>query len=371
MNETKKRMRTISSPLIVPRHKGIVSKKHPLYSGIMLPKFTDKLDFRFARAEESLKLKELYEGSWNGLIQALPPPICSQLIQISREQIEAMITNFPEGQIVGVEKGKDEPVSMINIMLMVLRKGELFKGGYERVTGNRTFSTSMKPIDLLETLDNEENALGIASCVSIATHPDYLRFGYANLTLNYAIMFSLANHLIPAPYSAPRGFAKARLINPKLDISHYLHMTKPISRSYESYMSKIIAISPRICAAFRGESGLSKKMFEKYQRIKSDSPSMSIEETAFWKFMNHDGLEFYRQYGRIPTIEDFAITCGRILLDPVIRMHVQNGARFLRNERQMAGIFRDSRPEDVAAMGYNIVLSYVYHPFLGHNFVTD
>ena len=358
MSEQKPRTRTITSPMIIPQSKRIISKKHPLYSGIMLPGWGGNLDFRAARAEESAHLKTLYELAWGAGIT------------ISEKQIKAKITNFPEGQIVGVEKGHDAPISMINIMLMVLRRGGNFDGGYEKVTGGRTFSTSLKPLELLEILDQEAGtAIGIASCVSVATHPDYSRFGYAHETLNYAIMFSLANHLTPAPYSAPRGFSRARIRNPDLDILHYLHMTKPINREYESYLGKMIAISRRLCPAFSGETGLSKRLFTKYQQIKADSPSTLKNETAYFRFLAEDGVDFHSQYGRMPTIEDFCIQSGRILLDPVIGMHVHNGARFIRGEEgKITAVFPDSRPEDQTALGYNIVLSYGYHKLLGHAF---
>jgi hypothetical protein len=323
----------------------------------MLPQWTGKLDFRLAESNEAGCLKTLYERAWgNG-------------ITISEQQIQAMIRNFPEGQIVGVEKGKNEPVSMINIMLMVLRRGESFQGGYEQVTGDRTFSTSLNPLDLLEILDNEgANALGIASCVSVATHPAYARFGYAHETLNYSIMFSLVNHLIPCPYSAPRGFAKARRTNPNLSIQDYLHMTRPTRRNYSSYWAKAEPIIPRLRPAF-GEHVLSGYLFEKYQHLAHDPPKLGA--AAFKKFMQEDAQEFHNEYGRTPTIEDFCIQTGRVLLDPVIGLHVSNGARFIRDQNgEITAIFEDSRPEDSASLGYNIVLSYVYHNILGHSFMT-
>jgi len=326
----------------------------------MLPRWKGKLDFRLASKDEANHLKKLYEAGWGAGIT------------IHEDQIKAMIDNFPQGQIVGTEKGKDAPVSMINIMLMVLRRGESFKGGYEEVTGGRTFSTSLKPLELLRILDGHgEDAIGIASCVSIATDPNFARTGYAYETLNYAIMFSFANRLIPAPYSAPRGFARARIRNPELRIADYLHMTKPIGMDYLSYVAKIAAISPRICHAFNGEAPLSRELFEKYQMMEADSVSEPIEATAFWRFMQEDGSDFIRKFGRSPTIEDICFFSGRVLLDPVIRMHVSNGARMLWNGGQMAGIFENSRPEDPTSLGYNIVLSYGYHEILGHSFMKS
>lgn len=348
--------RTITSPLIFSTA-NLHTKKHPLISGIMLPKWGGNLDFRHARAEEAGYLKMIYEAAWgNG-------------ITISEARIRAKISNFPEGQIIGVEKGRDTPVSMINIMLMLYDPAKGFEGGYEKVTGGRTFSTSIGPLKLYEALEQASSLLGIASCVSIATNPRFARSGYAFETLNYAIMFSLANGLVPAPYSAPRGFARARKKNPGLDIIGYLHMTKPAQMGWEAHFAKISAIIPRIAKAFRWQSVIDLKRFIKYQGYKADSMDAMPEETAYRRFMQDEGKSLSGAYGRALTIEDFCILTGRVLADPVIGMHVQNGARFIRDSQgEITAVFPDSRPEDPASLGYNIVLSYGYHQLFGHLF---
>ena len=98
---------------------------------IETPAWEGKLRFRQARIEESGALKSLYEASWGGGIK------------ISADQIEAEIGNFPQGQIVAFEDGSPRPVSMINIMLAACSRFSPLMGGYERVTGGRTFSTVM------------------------------------------------------------------------------------------------------------------------------------------------------------------------------------------------------------------------------------
>jgi hypothetical protein len=345
----------------MPKKDRQVSKKHPLISGIMLPSWDGNLDFRHAKREEAAHLKMLYEAAWGAGIT------------ISTDQIKAKIRNFPDGQIVGVEKGKDEPVSMINIMLMLFSPEKGFVSGYEEVTGGRTFSTSISPLRLYGALEKSDgNALGIASCVSVATNPKFFRSGYAYETLNYAIMFSSVNDLIPAPYSAPRGFARARMKNPDLEMYDYLHMTKPSRISWESHFAKLGAISPRLNPAFNGETIFDINLFTKYQQIGKDDLNCSFYKTAFWKFLLTDAKKLEEKYGRTMTIEDFCILSGRVLLDPVIGMHVSNGARFIRNEQgHITAVFPGSRPEDPTALGFNIVLAYGFHPLLGHKYDLD
>jgi hypothetical protein len=382
------------------------SSKRPLLGAPLLPRWGGRLEFRYARAEEAAHLKKLYEAAWgNG-------------ITISEDQIRSCISNFPEGQIVGTDKrfktrirqaiefvegfgfqaaarrvtsylhsrklsGKikdlynlvkrKKPISMINIMLYKFDPNQGLPAGYANVTGDRTFSTTIPFNELLSDPDVVwGRALPMAFCVSIAVPPKYAGGGRAKETLNYTKVFSTANHLIPAPYSAPRGFARARKKNPDLSMFHYLHMTKPTGLSVEEYIAKYVALSPTTASAFNGDFSLIRKLYDKYQKLQADSPTMAIEETAFWKFMEEDGLQFFKKFGRNATIEDFCILSGRVLLDPVIGMHVSNGARFIRDEdAKMAGIFENSRPEDPTSLGYNIVLSYTYHELLGHAFMAS
>jgi hypothetical protein len=75
-------------------------------------------------------------------------------------------------------------------------------------------------------------------------------------------------------------------------------------------------------------------------------------------------------YNRQMAIEDFCVLTGRSLIDPVIGMHLGNGARFLRDRNNhVDAVFPDSRPEDRTSLGYNIVLTYTYHQLFGHTFI--
>ncbi len=334
---------------------------------LTMPSWGGKLDFRKARIREVSRLKELYDSAWG------------KGITISEGQLRSSIRNFPHGQIVGVEKGSDAPVSMINIMLSLFEAEKGFRGGYSEVTGNRTFSTSIEPIRLASLAHElEGRALAMAFCVSIAVPPAHARAGYANETLNYAIEFASSNGLIAAPYTAPRGFARAREACPGLDIIDYLHLTVPSGRyetdpetSFLRHLAKISVMRTRLAPVFGEEPLASREMFDKYNSLGEDSPAAGAGRTAYSAFLGSDDCaDFISRFRRIPTIEDFTMLTGRALMDPVIGMHVGNGARFIRNdEGGITAVFADSRPEDRASLGYNVVVSYGYHPLLGHELI--
>jgi|GEM_PF-6193338 len=353
-------LKTITGIIIPPKERNEFTGNKPLVGTILLPKWGGHLDFRTARYEEAGDLKELYGKAWgNG-------------ITISVEQLRAAMVNFPDGQIVGCGKGTDVPVSMINIMLTLFDPAKGFEGGYEKVTGGRTFSTSTPPAGLFAEAGRREGCvLPVAFCVSIAIPPENARAGYAFETLNYAIMFANVNGLVAAPYSAPRGFARAKEKNPGLAVMDYLHMTKPLRVPFEEYLAKIAVIMNRLAPAFGGRAVLERETYGRYQNMPADDIHASRENTAFGFFSKFSAAAYSWKHGREMTVEDFCIITGRQLLDPVIGMHISNGARFIRDESgNIAAVFANSRPEDAAALGYNIILSYHYHPLLGHDFAV-
>ncbi len=326
---------------------------------IETPEWNGKLRFRGARKEEAEGLKGLYEAAWG------------PGIEISAAQIEAKIGNFPQGQIVAFEDGSERPVSMINIMLAPYSPLARLSGGYERITGGRTFSTHLPFEDLMALLDAGAVMLPIAICASIAVHPDFRRNGYAHETLNYAISFAEANGLIAVPYSAPRGFGAARLAEPGLAMMDYLHRTLPSDQPHLSYLEKLQRLERRAGAAFADGFGMPRPTEDRYRFYNSMPPDRAGEPTAFSVFSSTDGPQLRKMYGREMTIEDFCILSGRRHADPTMRMHIENGARFLRDGGGgITSVFEGSRPEDRAAAGYNIALSYGYHPLFGHYFAT-
>ncbi len=324
-----------------------------------------RLKFRTAQPCMVDDLKRLYDAAWGSGVS------------ITREQLLGKIKNFPEGQIVGFDG--DKPVSMVNMMVTSLQHA--LRPGYARLTGGMTFSTHMP-----DGIEKEE--IWAALCVSIAVSPGHRKGGFAVETLEYAITLAEINGLLAMPYSAPRGFGNARAENHELDIITYLHMTCP-SMDYGGYAQRVEKLNEktRVKRGFttswnpRGQLlTATEERFNIYNgpvqagiaEYPEDHPAMSFEQTAYARFLHTSDAEFLQEkYGRRLTVEDFCLLTGRGLIDPAARLHVNNGARFVRGgDGKITGVFRDSRPEDKASCGYNMVLSYDYHSALGHDFAV-
>ncbi len=320
-----------------------------------------KLSFRNAEPQESGLLKGIYESSWGGGIT------------IRREQLEAQMAAFPEGQIVGVEKESGRTVSMINIMVAAYSPDQGFTAGYERVSGGRTFSTHQSPEGVLRRRAAGEDVIPVALCMSIAVHPDFMRNGFAYETLNHAIRFAERNSLAAVPYSAPRGLGAARRENPSLALHDYLHLTRPSGSTYAAHLARLerMLSVPRMIRPYLmsgGRHGLftaSKGLFERCQAMGEDTFRTRGGQTAFDRFLEAEGQALEDIFGRPVTIEDFCIIGGRKHADPTMRMHIENGARFIRREGRITAAFEGSRPEDRAADGCNVVLSYAYDAAFG------
>jgi GNAT superfamily N-acetyltransferase len=255
---------------------------------------------------------------------------------------------------------------MINILASLFDPEKGFQGGYDRVTGGKTFSTHV-PLDVIRR-EARKGLVGVALCVSVAVLPDCASHGFAVETLNRAIAFAEACGLAAVPYSAPRGFAKARAENPLLDIMDYLNLTLPPTLPFDEHASRICNLNrsgARLCCAFGGVIPVpGREMFEYYSQLGPDDAKMPAE-SAFREFLRHDALVFEVMQGRRMTVEDFCILMGRRLRDPVMRLHIENGARYIRNDDvALSAVFADSRPEDRASLGYNVLLSYNYNPLL-------
>jgi len=326
-----------------------------------------KISFRKARFEDLPDLKLLYESAWGAGIT------------IRDDQLMGQMHHFPEGQIVGCLQESGRPVSMINIMLSVFDPKQGFKGGYQAVTGDRTFSSGMSIEAIGRRLDADEECLAIAFCVSVAVDPALWSSGLAAKTIEQAIGLAESHGLIAAPYSAPRGYGSALERNPDLDIIDYLHMSKPMSRSmrmseaYKAHRIRIEALnaSPhRIGDAFHGGIELLDfASFEFYQSFGPDPTSTAMDGGIFARFLERDGNRLFKRYNRAMEIEDFCILTGRKLRDPVLGMHLHLGARFIRDEDGgLSAIFPGSRPEDTLAAGYNVIMTYGYNPLLGQRF---
>ncbi|MEK6982404.1 MAG: hypothetical protein AABX38_05725 [Candidatus Micrarchaeota archaeon] len=326
-----------------------------------------KLNFdQRARKNEIATLKKMYDASW-----------ANPKLAISEDQLKAKIVRFPEGQIVGrLENGT--PVSMINVMQSVYDPKVGFVGGYNQVTGYRTFSTHL-PSDAIDELKwNTPKLLPIALCVSIVVDPTHQGKDYALQTLNYAIEFARRNELIAVPYSRPSKFREAREQNPNLDMKTYLHLTRPTKglghTTHLRNLEEASRTGHRTRQALTGFAWTPSEQEYLRYALMMDNYNTSLEQTAFAQFVRELSTKFEanENYARRPTIEDFCILFRRKLIDPVMNMHVQNGARFIRDQKgEIIAIFENSRPEDTDALGHNIILSYDYRFEFGHSFMAN
>ncbi|MBI5227503.1 hypothetical protein HY988_02840 [Candidatus Micrarchaeota archaeon] len=313
-------------------------------------------------------LATIYEKAWG--------------IPLPQEKLKAQIGHFPDGQIVGTIASVPLPISMINIML-TLFDPHSFLGfsaleGYERISGSRTFHTHVS-LSEVQKRKFQPNQLALALCMSIVVDPAYQKSNYAVETLNHAIDFAERAGALAVPYSAPRGYGRVRALNPHLSLESYLNMTRPILKSnkplsYDDHKRNIEALNGqghRQVIPFRGQIPvIDEDTFALYQQLEHDSPLVDFTYPhAFETFVVFEAPRFEDHFGRAMTMEDMCVLTGRRPYDPTMSLHITNGARYVRDGNGEVVAFADSRPDDLLSFGYNVLLTYTYHPALGQAFL--
>ena len=320
--------------------------------------------FRCAHSEPSelYHLATMYERAWS--------------IPLPTDSLRAQIAHFPEGQIVGSIPNVSLPVSMINMMCVLFDPSSLVGfsslAGYEKVTGNRTFDRHVSLSELRKGKFHPR--IPLALCVSIVVDPDHQRSNYALETLNYAIDLATRNDLFAVPYSAPRGYGKVKRINPALSIDSYLNMTRPTSLAYSDHVKRTEQLNRsdhRLARPFRFQiPTIDGETYAYYQDLSPDSAGIDyIYPHAFDDFLMYESPRFEDDFGRRMTVEDMCTITGRTPFDLTMRMHINNGARYIRDKNGEVVAFANSRPDDPASFGYNVLLTYHYHPGLGQVFL--
>lgn len=298
--------------------------------------------------------------------------------ELLREQHD----RFPEGQIVIAVRGHEylasdsQPVEaeviagLLSTLVLPIRSIADIPSSYAAVTTNRTFALHT-PVSSLPS-----DAVPMLFCVSVAIDPPFQLFGLAQSLLNFGIEFAAQHGLIAAPFSAPRGFGVFHKTHPDVPIQDYLEETwsvpsapplgdprlvMPAPPDYPKYLEHLAFLNARrIVQATYGKplDPMDQYLFE----IEQKKPA---GREAFLEFKERFGQRFKHVYGRAPTIVDYIRYSGRMHIDPVMEMHIKNGADFLYTpDGRIACIFENGRPEDVMAAGYNIVLTYQPHPLL-------
>jgi hypothetical protein len=300
-----------------------------------------KIEFGPARENEITRLKELYDGAWG------------KDLKISTDQIGAAIANFREGQIVGRLEGR--PISMISVMLTSYGEVSGVKGTYDQTTGNRTFSTHIKPDKLLEIV-RDTASIPIAVCASVAVDLNMMRNGAAVETINYARKFANESGLYAVPYSAPRSFGEYLREYGSIGISEYLTLTKPRKQEYGTYCDGLLD-NQRMRAIAKLLEGAEIPLTEgQYNERSCDLRDFEKRRT---KYLNEivNGI----------TVEEFSIAYGRELFDVVLGMHMKNGARFIRDGNGTVVTFDNSRL-DPSARNYNVPMTYDPHPYFNNDY---
>ncbi len=276
-------------------------------------------------------------------------------LKINIDLLKAQCAAFPDGQIVGRLERDDGivPVSMLSTFVMAIQEPQDILPGYANITSDRTFARHVDPSSLAN------GQTGVLYCVSIATDPQFQGKVFALNTLTYGIGLAASKGLAAVPYSAPRGFGAYRRRFPEIEIMTYLHTTKPVkdhdlAKSSERYMKRLAELN---------EADTTKVYSKKLEPLSFElfcAEAYAPEGfSAYSEFRSRYGNWFKQQYGHELTIVDYIRLSGRQHVDPVMNMHIQFGADFIYDQSgRITCVFRNSRPEDVSADGYNVVLTY-------------
>lgn len=320
-----------------------------------------RLIFAPARKREIPSLVRIYNSVWG------------EKLRIEPSKLRKQLDSFREGQLVGHLDSK--PVTLISTFPFALDPSCFFDGyGYDRLTSNRTFSDSLNPSDFDSA--RNEGKVPLLVCASIITDPSQLRSGFASETLHAVLEFASSLGISALPYSAPRSFRRVRDFVPNLDIQKYLHLSKAASKlTYDKYCAKLASLSAfdHIRRAFTSQNNpngkinpLTEDAFDEYSSSGCKIPTFEDPSAPlFLKFNMVFGPAFGFAYGRKLTIEDFLLLTGRRSFDPVMDMHIQHGARFLRRNGSIV-VVENSRPLDLDSCGYNVPLVYDFDSVFGH-----
>lgn len=336
-------------------------------SRIGVPKFValDSLKPRFTKVDlghpdELPQLAEIYNSAWfdeprlrrSGFTEAEIER--ARALCISEGLLQTQHLRFPAGQIVGrVTLGDTEvPASLLSTVVHPIRSFREIKDSYAGVTSERTFSLHVSPDHLLP------GQVGMLFCVSIAVHPDFQSVDLVSATLHMGLELAELHKLVAAPFSAPRGFGAFLKKHPGVPIQEYLEWTRPVELVSGSYLGRLDHFNQRKLT----HSTYTRPLNLLPDDISKPEQAKERGREAYLRFKTLHGAWFRDNYGRELTVVDYVRLTGRRHIDPVLDIHIQNGADFIYDNGQITCIFPNSRPEDVQAAGYNIVM--VYHPLI-------
>ncbi len=337
----------------------------------------DTLLIRPMRPDEDLAaLVDLYDSAWYeraSLERVFGQKEVSNAARLCIREAEllAQYRSFPAGQFIGITRGGQStgPVlaSMLNTFVFAADTVADIPAGYDTVTSSRTFAHHSDPAIC-------QDKTGVLICVSIAVPPVFRGRDYAQQTLKAGMEFAQKNGLLIVPYSAPRGFGAYLKRHPHTKIQDYLHITRKRRKisatgkaerralerqAYRDYCKKIERFNKTDNAR-----GLNQKLSPlSLYMFRHEAYYVDAGGNAYDSFRERHATWFFETYGRQMTIADYMRLSGRDHMDPVMNMHIQLGADFIyKGDGSIACVFEGSRPEDISAAGYNILLTYSYNP---------
>ena len=321
------------------------------------------------------RLVDIYNSAWSNEGQLRQNGFSEEEIAqakglyITRQQLQRQHESFPEGQMVvwqrmrnGTGKVEEVPVALLSTVPWAIQRTEDIPTTYDAVTTYRMFTKNQ--ILPPEVLWDDPAIANMLFCVSIAVDPAFQGRDIAQDTLNFAIGFAQERQLVAAPYSAPRDYGAYLKRHPGTTIEGYLQCTKPGKGSYRDYQRHVAALNRRELVRATYGRPLEPLPKAEWERIHEEETG----DRAYRRFRNICSEWFQKRYGWEPTVVDYIRLSGRRHYDRTMNLHIGNGADFLYDDRgNITAVFPNSRPEDVQAAGYNIVLVYNPHPLFGHS----
>lgn len=252
--------------------------------------------------------------------KALSEMLGIKLLEKNVQYFDERSLYFPEGQLVAVENGEIKAaLTTIPSILDIASLLEKQENAYNR----------LHEYENIYDFRNDLNKERVIYCISIIGED-----AYAKMLLNEIRNIGLNIGFFVMPFSAPRSLRFYFDRKPEeWEVKKYLYTTRKMNEQ-EFYKWQQI------------KKALIEKLYHKFIK-KPDNIFLTSE---FFKW-------FYDSYGKEPTLRDVMIYFDERPIDFTLAFHMMKGANlFYFNGRPV--ILKNSRPEDVMAHGYNMLLIY-------------
>ena len=243
-------------------------------------------------------------------------------ICVNQDYFEERSELFPEGQLVAIKDG--EVVGSLVTIPSRISALEEVPTTYGRL--HRRY--------VADLYHQERGGWRVIFCISIVSAAEGV------VDALFSRIGEVAGDALIMPYSAPRSLRRYFIKKPSPDeVQRYLmtsyQNSKSLSIDVEDYLlQKYGAFSPL--------PGLLRSL-----------STVSVEVG-----INEDFIHWFSEaYGQKPTFTDFLLLTNRRPQDSIMAFHLLRGADFVLSESAPM-LFENSRPADVMAHGYNVLLTY-------------